>query len=200
MKQLISRTGFTLMELLVVMAIITLLAAILLPALNTARVRSYDADCASNLRQIGTAMYQYATTYGEGMFPTALNFSNAQVTVMSALGEFIATNSPIWFCKRHVKIDHVDTATELQNNRIGYFYWAYVSSGGSTYPIDGNTTSNAWIQQGYSTNTQGTVLASDFFSVNHQYHAGQSTEVPLNEPGTFVLVSGGSALKVAPQP
>ena len=200
MKRCIVRTGFTLMELLVVMAIIALLASILLPALNAARVRAYDSDCASNLRQIGTAMYQYATTYGDGLFPVSTGYSNSQDSVLAALEEYVPTNSPIWFCKRHVTINNVNTVTEMQNKRIGYFYWAYTGSAGSTFPIDGNTTSNAWVDIGYSTNTQGTVLVSDLCWANHQYHAGQSVEVPLDEPGTFVLVTGGSALKVAPQP
>jgi prepilin-type N-terminal cleavage/methylation domain-containing protein len=59
------RLGFTLIELLVVIAILALLVGILSPALSLARHHARRAACASNLRQIGTAIHLYAHDFAD---------------------------------------------------------------------------------------------------------------------------------------
>ena len=67
-----SRTSaFTLIELLTVIAVIGILAAILIPVIGNVRQKADEATCLNNLRQIGAAMGLYQSDH-KGVFPAAV--------------------------------------------------------------------------------------------------------------------------------
>ena len=65
------KKGFTLIELMIVIAIIAILAAILVPNFMRARASGQLTACKANLKNQGTALEMYATD-NNGRYPTAI--------------------------------------------------------------------------------------------------------------------------------
>lgn len=71
-------SSFTIIEFLIVIAIIAILAAMLLPALNKARERGRGILCISNFKQIGTAVFMYADSNQGWMLQTDTTYNNGR--------------------------------------------------------------------------------------------------------------------------
>jgi type IV pilus assembly protein PilA len=83
--------GFTLIELMVVVAIIAILAGILIPNFVNARAQAQTAACESNLRSIATSLELYYTD--NQVYPTASGAS-VQPSLLTANGVAYLDNTP----------------------------------------------------------------------------------------------------------
>lgn len=123
------RSGFTLVELLIVIGIIALLAALLFPVFLSARAKARQAACISNLRQIGVAVFLYAQD-SDDMFPEGLDpidkYSDewqstrfaAIVPHLSLLSDLLqpyTTSKRIWDCPSDTGFNQFDVGNGIRS-------------------------------------------------------------------------------------
>ncbi|HEY3414137.1 MAG TPA: prepilin-type N-terminal cleavage/methylation domain-containing protein [Armatimonadota bacterium] len=84
----VDRRGFTLIEMLVVVAIIGILAGILFPVFARARDAAFQTQCISNLRQLGVSLQAYMND-NEDKFPLAVDFTDYPLTAAAYEGSNI---------------------------------------------------------------------------------------------------------------
>ncbi len=98
-----ARTGFTLVELLVVIGIIAVLISILIPVVNGARKRANQTACASNLRQLGQFFQMYLQDSRNKLprvnpMPSAKPPVNDGPSIAKLLEPYVKTSTRVFEC------------------------------------------------------------------------------------------------------
>lgn len=123
MKQTKNKTAFTLIELLVVIGILSLLMALLLPALSSARQLAKGVGCMSNLRQMAFAAQMHVDDH-DGYYPPAWVINDDSSTAWcgkyeTAIGSMDVTEGPLWPYLQGKKIMRCKTFS-LSNPQLKY--------------------------------------------------------------------------------
>lgn len=127
----VARKGFTLIDLLVVIAIISILAAIPFPVFARARENARRSSCQSNLKQIGLGFMQYSQDYDE-KFPLARPGAAGTATWDVSLQPYLKSTQ-ILVCPSDSTAPSVDMSSVLgygADSRRSYAYPNYI--GGAT--------------------------------------------------------------------
>jgi prepilin-type N-terminal cleavage/methylation domain-containing protein len=129
------KRGFTLIETLVVVAIIALLAAILFPAFQSARGMARSAVCQSNLKQLGAAIQMYTQDYDRyprgidpsdkyapeiwGSRPDVIAFLSTTPLLHSSevMGPYVK-NANVWKCPSDNGFDRPEKISVMLNNPV----------------------------------------------------------------------------------
>lgn len=128
--------GFTIVELLIVIVVIGILAAITIVAYNGIQGRARDTQRISDLKSIAKALELYKIN--NGVYPTPVSTPNASSWEVSTDGSNGATNflSALVSSKtvNKVPVDPVNTGAtlnpSLNNNTFEYFYYVYTAGSG----------------------------------------------------------------------
>jgi prepilin-type N-terminal cleavage/methylation domain-containing protein/prepilin-type processing-associated H-X9-DG protein len=157
-SRLKKRNAFTLIELLVVIAIIAILAAMLLPALARAKLKSTQANCVTDQRQLALAMMMYAADYNDFIEPMADYTSGSffdyaggywggpspsiptsdTETMLQAATDMLRTNNPLFAFAPSIKVNGCpgDTRFKKATKADGWAFGSYSktqNAGGEPY-------------------------------------------------------------------
>lgn len=130
------RKNFTLIELMIVIAIIMILISILLPGLSKAKKTVFENNCRSNMRQLTTCVIFYANDHNGWSFGASYIKNNDDYRYLTPCMEYlkIPSKSSLFFCPSENDPEYAPmkkTAHYQINGKLGAetTQWAAITSG-----------------------------------------------------------------------
>ena len=182
-----TRGGFSLIEMLVVIAIIAVLAAIAFPVFGRMRSSAQAATCTSNLRTLHQASMNYAADNG-GLFPMAINPTDNFAITLACQGYLGLSGSGYW--------ERLNSWVGLSQRRAPFALWCPAAEACEARAPYGNMATYsmnvfvggdgpAWRQNGYPTlkTWQVTTASKTSLYMDGCFASGRGYDVRVGESG-----------------
>lgn len=184
--------GLTLVELVVVVAIIGVLVALLVPASGYAIEEARMAECRTHLRSLGVGVLLYAKDH-DGNLPVSGELDGPHPVLVAALKDYIREPG-VCYCPSETKPEFAFSEANVRAGRIGYFYFSCERT--PTDPL--LSTFLRWNVKWPRRLVTG--MNSRTWVLSDRWSSGEPTSHRMYKKGVNYLTLGGDVQTVAESP
>lgn len=193
------RRGFTLVELLVVMALIVLVLSLVIPAVGRARDQANVMTCRANLRSLVLGCLLYAGEH-DSFLPTDATLDNPHTALIQMLSKSSYTGAEqIFYCPSETSPERRYSEQNFGAGNIGYFYYSFTERPTNRYLSNFLRKTVQWPRLLKDTMPSDTWVASDSWFSNaptaHRYYKKGVNYVTLGASAEMIRESPREVFK-----